>query len=456
MSRVDYYDAAGKVTQQSVVLQAAALRARSSLTATWNKLLVVMVGMPARGKSFIAHKLMSFLSWSGHVTRVFNVGQHRRGKTGEAGRSKNSEANFFDTSNSEASATRERLALEVLHLAFQWFEEGGEIAIFDATNSTRARRARIAAEVPAGVEVVFVESVCNDCDVIEANMKVKVAASPDFRGMSEADALADLRQRIANYEAVYETVEDEEGRYVKLYDFSSKVAAHLCFGRLSKTVVPYLMAVHSDDRPIYLTALAPTSRELEYSSNGEAADEPNAKLGAKLREWWWGKERTACSLSTSDRHSRLQILASTLQLAVDVAELIRAGGPDLVTVVHTSNLNPLFLGDRQRRAIIEDDTVLSRRSFSERLDGGESYADLVARLESTILDVEASVDPVLIVTHATPARALRAYFLGLNVADCLAANDASPQTSALANKDAAILEIRAKMSGAWEETIHVL
>ena len=82
--------------------------------------------------------------------------------------------------------------------AMEWFERGGgEIAIFDATNSTRARRKKLRerASRPGGCKVVFIESICDDEAVLEANMLVKVRASPDFRGMQEGAALADLKRR---------------------------------------------------------------------------------------------------------------------------------------------------------------------------------------------------------------------------------------------------------------------
>jgi hypothetical protein len=38
----------------------------------------VMVGLPARGKSYIGQKVSRYLNWMGVVTKVFNVGQYRR------------------------------------------------------------------------------------------------------------------------------------------------------------------------------------------------------------------------------------------------------------------------------------------------------------------------------------------------------------------------------------------
>lgn len=42
------------------------------------KLVIVMVGLPARGKSYITKKLARYLNWLQHDTKIFNVGERRR------------------------------------------------------------------------------------------------------------------------------------------------------------------------------------------------------------------------------------------------------------------------------------------------------------------------------------------------------------------------------------------
>ena len=42
------------------------------------KLVIVMVGLPARGKSYIVKKIARYLNWLQHPTRIFNVGERRR------------------------------------------------------------------------------------------------------------------------------------------------------------------------------------------------------------------------------------------------------------------------------------------------------------------------------------------------------------------------------------------
>ncbi|KAI9845627.1 MAG: hypothetical protein M1837_004601 [Sclerophora amabilis] len=49
------------------------------------KLVIVMVGLPARGKSYITKKLARYLNWLQHDTKIFNVGERRRVAAGDPG-----------------------------------------------------------------------------------------------------------------------------------------------------------------------------------------------------------------------------------------------------------------------------------------------------------------------------------------------------------------------------------
>ena len=42
---------------------------------------ICMVGMPARGKTYIGTKLARYLKWCGLKVKVFNVGEYRRAAT---------------------------------------------------------------------------------------------------------------------------------------------------------------------------------------------------------------------------------------------------------------------------------------------------------------------------------------------------------------------------------------
>ena len=100
------------------------------------KLVVAMVGLPARGKSYLVKMLVRYLSWVGFPTKIFNVGELRR-KQGQAG----AKAEYF-ADTPEAMAVREGLALQCQEEMYDWLraQKGACVAIFDATNTTRHRR----------------------------------------------------------------------------------------------------------------------------------------------------------------------------------------------------------------------------------------------------------------------------------------------------------------------------
>jgi hypothetical protein len=57
-------------------------RSRASLGPSGRGLVLAMVGLPARGKSYTAKKLARWLTWLGLRTRVFNLGSYRRARIG--------------------------------------------------------------------------------------------------------------------------------------------------------------------------------------------------------------------------------------------------------------------------------------------------------------------------------------------------------------------------------------
>ncbi|CAN0288369.1 unnamed protein product, partial [Ectocarpus sp. 8 AP-2014] len=65
------------------------------------KLVLVMVGLPARGKSYIVKMLIRYLNWIGFPTKVFNIGDYRR-RLGYGGVAKS----FFEKGNEEGQRVR--------------------------------------------------------------------------------------------------------------------------------------------------------------------------------------------------------------------------------------------------------------------------------------------------------------------------------------------------------------
>ena len=207
-----------------------------------------MVGLPARGKTHVARRVVRYLSWLGYRTNIFNVGNYRREHLGAT-----KKHSFFDPNNPSGAAARREVAMLALADMLAWFAGGGEVGIYDATNSTKERRSLVADRCRAeGLQVVFIESLCEDEEVIASNIRQTKLHSPDYTGMDAEVAVHDFRARIAHYARVYEPVQESEGSFVKLIDVGREVVAHRIQGYLVSRLVYFLMNLHPIPRPIYL------------------------------------------------------------------------------------------------------------------------------------------------------------------------------------------------------------
>lgn len=77
------------------------------------KLVIVMVGLPARGKSYITKKLARYLNWLQHDTEIFNVGERRRVAAGKSP----SPANFDRSIDRRSSSVHKDLVDSVRRLS---------------------------------------------------------------------------------------------------------------------------------------------------------------------------------------------------------------------------------------------------------------------------------------------------------------------------------------------------
>jgi 6-phosphofructo-2-kinase/fructose-2,6-biphosphatase 2 len=84
------------------------------------KLAVVMVGLPARGKSYTARRIKRYLSWLGYRTGVFNVGQYRRERVGAQ-----VPHSFFDPDNPRGEEARRSVATVALDDMVVWLARTG-------------------------------------------------------------------------------------------------------------------------------------------------------------------------------------------------------------------------------------------------------------------------------------------------------------------------------------------
>ncbi len=368
------------------------------------RILLVMVGLPARGKSFLARKICRYLRFIGHDARIFNVGSYRRAHLGD-----HKPAAFFDPNNPDGSEARQRVADTALADALSWLRTGGEVAIYDATNSTRARRAHLLEHAGrASVPVLFIESICHDTSIVESNITDTKLRSPDYVGVAPDAALADFRQRIALYEQAYEQVADPDLSFVQVIDAGRQVVVNRVEGQLLARVVALLLNSRLLRRTIWLTRHGESVFNVRGLIGGDSPLSPRGQDYA-----------SALGRHFDSVPEGLVVWTSTLGRAIDTGRHIAAPH------VEWRQLDEIDAGicDGMTYAEIAArmPSLASARSSDKlrfRYPQGESYLDVVRRIELLILELERRTAPTVIVSHQAVLRCLYAYLVGEPVEHC--------------------------------------
>ncbi|KAE9598631.1 putative 6-phosphofructo-2-kinase, Fructose-2,6-bisphosphate 2-phosphatase [Lupinus albus] len=365
-------------------------------------LAIILVGLPARGKTFTAAKLTRYLRWLGHSTKHFNVGKYRRLKHGA-----NQCADFFRADNPEGVEARNEVAALAFEDMISWMQEGGQVGIFDATNSYKKRRNMLMKMAEGRCKIIFLETICNDVNIIERNIRLKIQQSPDYAEEPDFEAgLQDFKNRLANYEKVYEPV--EEGSYIKMIDMVSghggQIQVNNISGYLPGRIVFFLVNMHLTPRPILLTR------------HGESQDNVRGRIGGDTALSEAGElysEKLANFVRKRLKSERAaSIWTSTLQRTILTAHPI-AGFPK----IQWRALDEINAGvcdgmtyEEIKKNMPEEYESRKKDKLRYRYPRGESYLDVIQRLEPVIIELERQRAPVVVISHQAVLRALYAYF----------------------------------------------
>ncbi|KAJ0250771.1 6-phosphofructo-2-kinase/fructose-2,6-bisphosphatase [Hirschfeldia incana] len=365
-------------------------------------LAIVLVGLPARGKTFTAAKLTRYLRWLGHDTKHFNVGKYRRLKHGV-----NQCADFFRADNQEGVEARTEVAALAMEDMIAWMEDGGQVGVFDATNSTRVRRNMLMQMAEGKCKIIFLETLCNDERIIERNIRLKIQQSPDYEEETDFEAgVKDFRDRLANYERVYEPV--EEGSYIKMIDMVSgnggQIQVNNISGYLPGRIVFFLVNTHLTPRPILLTRHGESMDNVRGRTGGDSVISESGKIYAKKLANFVEKRLK--------NEKAASIWTSTLQRTILTAGPI-VGFPKVqwraLDEINSGVCDGMTYEEIKKNMPEEYESRLKDK-LRYRYPRGESYLDVIQRLEPVIIELERQRAPVVVISHQAVLRALYAYF----------------------------------------------
>jgi 6-phosphofructo-2-kinase / fructose-2,6-biphosphatase 2 len=172
----------------------------------------------------------------------------------------------------------------------KWFnEKRGLVAILDATNSTKARRQWIYERCEKeNIQAMFVESRCDDESLIMANILEVKTTSPDYIGQDPEMAAQDFRNRIRNYEKVYQSIDEDERHYtyVKLINVGANVIINNIHDYLESRVVYYLMNLHIKPRSIWLSRVSQATPILSRPPLIKEFVARRIRIQPRGKDWW--------------------------------------------------------------------------------------------------------------------------------------------------------------------------
>ncbi|KAI9053916.1 hypothetical protein LZ554_002861 [Drepanopeziza brunnea f. sp. 'monogermtubi'] len=478
------------------------------------KLVLVMVGLPARGKSYITKKIQRYLSWQQHECRIFNVGARRRVVATGSGLTSSPQspsqspkksrstltpsiagivdapteaaheaaqillngvysppqeennlarllsadtmeqsAEFFDPKNQKASQIREQVALSTLNELLDFLlHEGGSVGILDATNSTVERRQilfKAIKEREPKLGILFIESVCEDEKLLEANMHLKLKG-PDYKDKDPESSLADFKKRVAAYESAYAPLgkfeEDNNMQYIKMIDVGRKVIHYRLEGFLSNGIASYLATFNLSPRQIWLTRHGQSEDNVLGKIGGDSnltdaghdyatvlynfvstkraeweEDQKNRATGAQDHTLLPGGQSPPYPDILGDLDEKnFCVWTSMLQRSIQTAEHFQ--DDENYDVKNWEMLKELDAGTFEGMTYEDIAAKFPEEYAKRRADklsyiypgvGGEGYLQVISRLRDMVREIERIKDHVLIIGHRSVCRVLMAYFMDL-------------------------------------------
>ncbi|SPC61094.1 related to 6-phosphofructo-2-kinase [Ustilago sp. UG-2017b] len=395
------------------------------------KILIATVGLPARGKTHLSHAIERYLTWLGVKSGVFSLGDHRRKVLGGADKIP---SDYFVTGpKSEETETLRKRILDDFNdtVVDFFFKQGGQVVVYDANNSIQARRYAIREKYgKLGVHVIFLESICTDPKIVEANVRSVKLGSPDYVNWDPEKAMQNYYSRIAGHEKTYEPIENPSFPYIKLINVGEQVVVNNIQGYLQSRIVFFLMNIHNRQRTIYLVRAGEALVEHLYKADADLsslgwdyADEL-AQFMVNLRRKKAGlpplstpKDGTEKDGFMEQDSKAFEVWTSQRRRSSHTAYPLAEAGYKVIERSQLSEMNPgivdgMSVEEVKQRFPDEYERKL-REPYSHRFPRAESYHDLSVRLEPIIFELERTRNDVLIIGQSSVLRCLIAYLQGL-------------------------------------------
>lgn len=367
------------------------------------KLYIVMVGLPAMGKSTVASKMAENFSADGYPVEIFNNGDLRRSML----KGDTSRPGFYDPNNKDAAAKRENIARINIQRAKNFLAGGGEIAILDATNVSRKRRAMLETLLDDH-PIVYIECVNDDPEMLAASITRKTKL-PEFAGQSPAKAYESFEKRIAYYRHIYNPLEPStEKRFFTLDTLGNRILAEHVDGAMPHYVRIRDLLVSDWVKNLYLVR------------HGQSVDNTFDRIGGDSELTTAGKAQ-AKELAGHFRTTHLPYIFTSTKKRTQMTARPIAAMQDRCQIITLKEFDEIDAGvcegmtyDEIRETMPDVASGRAADKYTYVYPQGEGYATLKDRVDKGIkkaLYLSGNSNDIMIVGHQAVNRMILSHFL---------------------------------------------
>ena len=212
-----------------------------------------------------------------------------------------------------------------------------------------------------------------------------------------------FKEKLKKLTPYYETVNEDEYpdiSYVKLINIGKEVEIHNIDGYLQSKILQYVMNLHIYPRPIYFTRHGETLFNIENRIGGDSdLTDKGKRYCSLLNDFFQNELKTKEFLLALEKP---KILTSTLIRGIKTSNAIDMGvRPFSLKILDEINFGQYEgLSYQEIKAKYPDDYhARCEDKLRYRFPRGESYLDLINRIEPVIYEIERSKGPVIIVKY---------------------------------------------------------
>jgi len=366
-----------------------------------NKLYIVMVGLPARGKSTTATKIIEDLRHDSVKVKIFNNGDLRRKMVSN----NTSLAEFYDPNNMEGVSIREKIAEINIAKAKKYLKAGGDVAILDATNASIERRNKIQAMLNDH-PILFIECINNDEEILNASILRKIE-TPEFSHFSTEEAIRSFKKRISYYTPIYTSVKNEPN-FIRINSLYKTVLREEI-----KNTLPFYdqirdFLVTDTIKHLYLIRHGETFFNLENRIGGDSElTEKGLSQAKDLAEYFRNMEVPLIFTSPKKRTIQTAEPIKAMQKKCTIIPLaefneIDSGTCECMSYSEIRDKYPFIYSDRKKD------------KYNYAYPDGEGYASMKERIDrgiNKVMYLSDSSSNIMIIGHRAANRMILSHFL---------------------------------------------